>query len=574
MFQAKCRRINQGDKRPVETIGKKIMAMQRGRIALAGAILSMALCAQCSGQEPQERGVKHVTFEPTWESFEENYRCPEWFRDAKFGIWAHWSPQCVPEDGDWYARHMYIQGTEQYTHHLQHYGHPSKSGFMEIDNAWKAEKWDPEKLMTLYKKAGAKYFVALANHHDNFDAYNSKYHEWNSVNVGPKKDIVGIWEKVARRQGLYFGVSNHSAHAWHWLQTAYGYDGEGDYAGIRYDAATLKKEDGKGKWWEGLDPQHLYAGATIVMPDGLTSAKEVVEWHEMHTRPWNEDAPPTNPEFVSRWFLRCKDVVDSYKPDFVYFDDFGLPLGQTGLDMVAHIYNSNADVHNGNVGVVVTAKYLKGDQNKGVVEDFERGFVDSTKALPWQTCTCIGDWHYKRALYTEKKYKTVPQVVHQLIDIVSKNGNLLLSIPVRGDGSIDELEMEFLEGLSAWMDVNGEGIFGTRPWKVFGEGPTQISTGMFNENQVKFTPQDFRFTTKGNALYMFMMGWPGGKQVVVKSLASDSPLLAGKKIAGVEMLGQKERLTWQQTPEGLTIALPGEAATSYAVTFRIHGVTE
>ena len=214
-------------------------------------------------------------FQPTWESLASQYQCPEWFRDAKFGIWAHWSAQCVPEQGDWYARQMYIQGHGQYNFHVRTYGHPSKFGFMELDNLWKADKWEPEKLMALYKRAGAKYFVSLANHHDNFDAYDSKYHAWNSVNVGPKKDIVGTWEKLARANGLRFGVSNHSAHSWHWFQTAYGYDGEGPEAGVRYDAYTLTKEDGKGKWWEGLDPQELYTGRNIVMPDGLTSARAV-----------------------------------------------------------------------------------------------------------------------------------------------------------------------------------------------------------------------------------------------------------------------------------------------------------
>jgi alpha-L-fucosidase len=173
------------------------------------------------------------------------------------GSGPHWSAQCVPEQGDWYGRIMYMQGSPQYEYHLKTYGHPSKFGFMEIDNLWKAERWEPEKLMALYKRAGAKYFFALANHHDNFDTYDSKYHAWNSVNIGPKKDIIGTWAKVARAEGLRFGVSNHSAHAWHWFQVAYGYDAEGPLAGARYDAARLTKADCKGKWWEGLD-RHLH----------------------------------------------------------------------------------------------------------------------------------------------------------------------------------------------------------------------------------------------------------------------------------------------------------------------------
>lgn len=552
-----------------QSIEKKIMAPQRRLLPYVAAVLAVVSCAQSWAQNAKQKEAQ--TFKPTWESLEQNYQCPEWFRDAKFGIWAHWSAQCVPEDGDWYARHMYVQGTEQYKHHLQKYGHPSVSGFMEIDNLWKAENWDPEKLMALYKKAGAKYFVALANHHDNFDTYNSKYHEWNSVNVGPKKDIVGTWEKVARKNGLYFGVSNHSAHAWHWFQTAYGYDGEGPYAGVRYDAYTLKKEDGKGKWWEGLDPQNLYAGPTLVVPDGLKSANEVKAWHEQNTGQWREEAPTNNPAFVERWFLRCKDLVDSYKPDYLYFDDYGLPLGQTGLDIVAHYYNASVPGQNGKTNVVVTAKNLKNGQNTGVVEDFERGYVDSTKAYPWQTCSCIGEWHYSRPLYERKGYKSVRQVVHQLVDIVSKNGNLLLSIPLRGDGTIDELEGQFLEGMARWMNVNGEAIFGTRPWKTFGEGPTVIKSGMFNENQVSFTPRDIRFTKKGTTLYALVLGWPTDGQVIVNSLASGSMYLDGAKITKVEMLGSAEAVRWSQESDGLHIGLPQKTDTPVAVAFRILG---
>ncbi|WP_457324174.1 alpha-L-fucosidase, partial [Roseateles sp. P5_E11] len=166
-------------------------------------------------------------FQANWDSLVDGYRTPDWFRDAKFGIWAHWSAQCVPEMGDWYARRMYIQGNWQYDHHVKTYGHPTQVGFMEIQNRWKAENWDPDALLDLYVKAGAKYFVALANHHDNQDNYNSKFHAWNSLRVGPKRDLIAGWEKAARARGLRFGVSNHSAHAWHWYQPAYGYDPEG-----------------------------------------------------------------------------------------------------------------------------------------------------------------------------------------------------------------------------------------------------------------------------------------------------------------------------------------------------------
>jgi alpha-L-fucosidase len=309
----------------------------------------------------QKHQIAPGPFQPSWESLIKGYQSPEWFRDAKFGIWAHWSAQCVPEQGDWYARRMYIQGDPMYDFQVKTYGHPSKFGFMEIDNLWKAEHWDPEKLMALYKRAGAKYFVALANHHDNFDAYDSKYHAWNSVNVGPKKDIVGIWAKVARQNGLRFGVSNHSSHAWRWFQTAYGYDGEGPLAGVRYDAATLTRADGKGKWWEGLDPQELYTGPNIVVPQniGITSSKAIQAWYEKYTRPAMDAPLPNNPAYVEKWFLRCRDLVDKCQPDLLYFDNDELPFGQVGLDIAAHYYNANVEWNGGRLEAVLTTKHLR-----------------------------------------------------------------------------------------------------------------------------------------------------------------------------------------------------------------------
>ena len=287
-----------------------------------------------------------------------NYKVPDWFRDAKFGIWAHWTAQCVPEQGDWYARKMYIQGERDYDYHVKTYGHPSKFGFMEIDNLWKAEKWDPARLIALYKRAGAKYFFGLANHHDNLDMYDSAHHAWNSVRVGPKKDIVGTWAKVVREHGLRFGVTNHASWAARWLQPAYGYDGEGPLAGVRYDAYTLTKADGKGKWWEGLDPQDLYTGNSVKMPDGLKTAAAVRAWYAANTSLAKSNPMPP-PAYCENWYLRCKDLVDKYQPDVLYFDTNELPLGQAGLDVVAHYYNQSAARNNGRADVVVNGKHIE-----------------------------------------------------------------------------------------------------------------------------------------------------------------------------------------------------------------------
>jgi alpha-L-fucosidase len=530
---------------------------------------------------PQDpRVIAPGPFQPSWESFEQNYQCPEWFRDAKFGIWAHWSAQCVPEQGDWYAREMYLEGSAKYKYHLEHYGHPSRFGFMELDNLWKAEKWDPEKLMSLYKRAGAKYFVALANHHDNFDAFDSKYHAWNSVNVGPKKDIVGTWAKVARANGLRFGVSNHASHAWHWFQPAYDHDREGPLTGVPYDAATLTKADGKGKWWEGLDPQELYCGLRLPVPTSVTDTKSAADWHRMIDGNWFEKHPPLDDGYSNNWFLRAQDLVDKYQPDLFYFDDDRLPFEKTGLEFVAHFYNANAARNGGKVQAVMNTKHLELVQRSGAVEDIERGVAKGIMPLPWQTDTCIGSWHYDRRIFTEHKYKTIGQVVRMLVDIVSKNGNLLLSVPVRGNGEIDEDEIAFLEGMAKWMAVNGDAIYGTRPWTIYGEGPStveQAEGGQFggarDVRTKPYTAEDLRFMTKGNALYTFVLGWPENKAVLIKSLATNSPEVAGRKITDVSLLGYMGKLTWKQDEAGLHVELPASAPSEHAFALKIQGAT-
>ena len=531
-------------------------------VAAVGGLAAPADAQSAGDPAPQDAyPVAAGPFQPSWGSLTANYQCPDWYRDAKFGIWAHWTAQCVPEQGDWYARNMYLQGTRQYQHHVKHYGHPSEFGFMEFDNLWKAENWDPQRLMKLYKAAGAKFFVALANHHDNFDCYDSTYHDWNSVRIGPKQDIVGIWARVAREHGLRFGVSNHSAHAWHWFQPAYGYDPEGPRAGVRYDAYRLTKADGRGKWWEGLDPQQLYTGRNMVVPDGITTIKAAGQWHEKNDRQWTEEPPPNNPEFTRRWLLRCQDLVDKYHPDLLYFDDTELPLGQAGLDAAAHYYNSNL-AHHGTLEAVLTAKGLKPAHRAALVEDYERGGSKVLQPLPWQTCTCIGQWHYAR----DAQYKSVAQVVRMLVDIVSKNGCLLLSVPVRGDGTIDEREVAFLEGMAKWIDENGEGIFGSRPWHVFGEGPTTAGGGMFSERDVAYTAGDLRFTTKDGALYVFVMATPTD-DVIVKSLGAVAA--HSRAVAAVTMLGSDEGIQWDQAQDALVIDMPQVLPAEHVVAFRV-----
>ena len=534
----------------------------------AGITARAAEIASGPATSASTRTLAAGPFQPSWDSLKQ-YKAPDWFRDAKFGIWAHWTAQCVPEQGDWYARRMYLQGDAANKFHVEKYGHPSKFGFMEIDNLWRAENWDPNELMQRYVKAGAKYFVALANHHDNFDCYDSKHHAWNSVRIGPKKDIVGTWAKIARQNNLRFGVTNHSAHAWHWFQTAYGYDPEGEQAGVRYDAYRLKKEDGKGTWWDGLDPQELYTGPNIVMPDGITSIKAANAWHEENDRKWNEDPPANNPQFLNKWFLRCQDLLDKYQPDLLYFDNTELPLGQAGLDIAAHFYNANIKNHGGKLEAVLNSKGLRPEHRGTMVLDIERGRADRILGDPWQTDTCIGDWHYRRSTFEQHKYKSARTVIQMLVDIVSKNGNLLLNIPVRGDGTIDEDEQKILADLATWMPANGEAIFGTRPFTVFGEGPPDVQgSGNFNEGKARpYTAVDVRFTSKGDTLYAFLLAWPENGKAKIKTLAKGGEHYP-KEIGRIELLGGGE-VKFTRDADALTVTLPEKRPSEFVATLKI-----
>jgi alpha-L-fucosidase len=448
--------------------------------------------------------------QPNWPSLVEHYRYPDWFRDAKFGIWSHWGPQSVPEQGDWYGRFMYMQGHPMYRHHLETYGHPADTGMIDIQNRWTAARWDPAALMKRFVKAGARYFVSLACHHDNLDCYDSAHHEWNSLRVGPNRDVVGEWAKVARDAGLRFGVSNHTSHAWHWYQPAYAYDAEGPRKGERYDAYRLTRADGRGKWWDGLDPQSLYTGRHAVAPDGIDTIAAMEAWHDRNDGQWIETPPPGDTRFPLQWLRRQTDLMAKYRPDLCYFDNHELPFGPVGLQAAADYYNRSIDWH-GKIDVVLTGKQLQPHARFGMVQDVERGFTDRLWDEPWQTDTCLGDWFYNRSRFTDRSYKSARDVVQRLADVVSKNGNLLLSVPQRGDGTIDAEEERILDDLAGWMAINGEAIFGSRPWRRYGEGPTQLQAGMQNEGSFKgFTSRDVRFTTNGGALYVLFLEPPVG----------------------------------------------------------------
>jgi alpha-L-fucosidase len=494
---------------------------------------------------------KPKAFEPTWESLKANYEYPDWFRDAKFGIWAHWSAQCQPEQGDWYAHEMYNPEHRDYKYHLAHYGHPSEMGFKDIDNLWHAEHWEPEKLIELYKRAGAKYFVALANHHDNFDNWDSKYQEWNSVRVGPKKDLVGGWAAAVRKAGLRFGVSVHAATSWTWFEITRNSDPTGPKAGVPYDG-VMTMADGKGKWWEGLDPARLY-------------------------NPHKNGEPPSQ-KYMNSFYRRTKDLIDQHHPDFVYFDDAILPLekqSDVGLRIASYYYNANQQWHDGKLEAVITTKRLDLEQRRGLTMDIERSVAAGLEPLPWECGTCLGYWHYQRDLFENHRYKTARQVVRMLADIVSKNGNLLLSVPLRGDGTMDEDEREILEGVAAWMAVNNESIYGTRPWRVYGEGPsitekpeiTRFGAAAEARLGQPYTSEDFRFTTKGVALYAIAFEWPESGKLRVRSLSQSA---TDRPIKSVRLLGVPAPLKWTQTADALEVELPATKPCDHAYALKIE----
>jgi alpha-L-fucosidase len=454
------------------------------------------------------------------------YQCPEWFRDAKFGIWAHWGPQAVPMAGDWYARRMYQPGNDGYKWHVEHYGHPAEFGYKDIIPLWKAEKFDPDRLMGLYKKAGAKYFVSMGVHHDNFDLWDSAHNKWNAVKMGPKRDIVKAWQDAARKLGLKFGVSEHLGASFTWFQDSHKADKEGPKAGVPYDGANPQYQD-------------LYH-----FPAELGDT----EWYSK------------NPRWHQEWFGRISDLVDKYQPDLLYTDG-GVPFGnETGLAMIAHLYNADASRHGGKAEAVYTCKQ---DGENRWIEDMERGVLKGIKSNPWQTDTSIGDWYYNR----NWKFRPVSWVIHMLADIVSKNGNLLLNVVQRPDGSLDPEVEAMLGELGSWMEVNGEAIYGTRPWLVYGEGSIRAKGGAFKED-FSYTSRDVRFTMHGGILYAIVLGWPADGKVTIRSLAE---VPDGGKITDISLLGSKESPKWSRDGLGLTVMLPAKKLSDAAIVLRISG---
>jgi alpha-L-fucosidase len=450
-------------------------------------------------------------FEASFESLR-TYSAPEWFRDAKFGIWSHWGPQSVPMFGDWYARNMYIEGTPQYEYHLRHYGHPSKFGYKDLCALWKAEKSDPDGLAAKYYKAGARYLMTQGTHHDHFFNYDSKLNRMNSVNVGPGKDILALWKAAADKYGLRFGISEHLGASFAWWRVNKGCDKFGPYAGVPYD---------------GNDPawQDFYHAN---QEHGTEHPEEIFPWYT------------ENRTFREYW-LRCiNEMIELFRPDLIYTDG-SLPFGghwmgeeakkinekdyELGLKAVAKLYNTSIEKNGENQAV-----YLQKDRRKEIfsvgVLDIEKSQLPGIMPDPWHTDTCIGNWFYD----VHSPYKRPEQIIEMLVDIISKNGVMLLNILQRPDGTIDD-EAEFiLEKLAEWFAVNSEAVYGTRPWRIFGEGDTRVKIDGFTEEKTDWNRSDFRFVQKDGAVYAFALGAAAGEALVLRSFAE-------QEVKQVELLG-------------------------------------
>lgn len=468
-------------------------------------------------------------FRPDWESLEK-YEAPEWYKDAKFGIFIHWGVYSVPAfSNEWYPRNMYEPGFEAYKHHIATYGPLDKFGYKDFVPMFKAEHFDPAAWAELFKKAGAKYVVPVAEHHDGFAMYDSGLSDWTAAKMGPHRDVIGELGKAVRAAGLRFGVSSHRVE------------------------------------------HNFFLGPGRAIPSDINDPQYATFYGPAHTWLMNTRGTPLNNDFTyvssawaNDWLARSAELVQKYHPDIVYFDWWiGQPSIRTNLTRFAAFYYNSSLKYGDHVGVINYKDFAM--QEHSAVLDIERGQLGDIRPLYWQTDTSVSNrsWGYIK----DDTFKSPQFIVDQLIDIVSKNGNLLMNIGPRSDGTIPEEVQQVLLDVGAWLNVNGEAIYGTRPWRIYGEGPTKPAAGSFHDTDVSnYTAEDFRFTTKGDVLYAIGLGWPTKREAVIRSLA----LTPGSgQVRSVALLGSDAKLQFEQRADGLHAQLPAQPPAKYAYVLRI-----
>ena len=513
---------------------RAVLLIRRAAVVLALSLM-LSGCARVETYDGRlrenlgrvERGVARGPFRASWDSLT-GYQVPQWYQDAKFGIFIHWGVYSVPAyDSEWYPRNMYLEQSPVFAHHVKTYGPQIKFGYKDFIPRFTAEKFDPDQWARLFRRAGARYVVPVAEHHDGFSMYNNTLSEWNAVNMGPKRDVISLLAGAVRRHGMVFGVSSHRAEHWWFFE-----------GGMQFPSDV--KEPRNAGFYGPAFPRKTGFG---------------------------DESQPTQ-AYLDDWLARTAQLVEQYRPQLVWFDWWiEQPVFEPYRQKFAAYYYNRA--RQWDRGVAINYK-LGAFPEKAAVLDVERGQLDSIRPQFWQTDTSISkrSWGYIR----NDEFKTADSIVDDLADIVSKNGALLLNVGPRADGTIPEEAERTLLEIGRWLEVNGEAIYGTRPWKIYGEGPTQVVAGSFKDTErAAFTGQDFRFTTKGNTLYAIALAWPGDGRAVVKALAEGSPY-AAQAIRSVELLGSKAALKWTRTAEGLVIELPSERPCDNAYAFRISPV--
>jgi alpha-L-fucosidase len=476
-----------------------------------------------------DRQSNRGPYRPDWETLRK-IDIPQWYQDAKFGIFIHWGVFSVPGWGnEWYPRNMYQKQDSAFQEHVKRYGTQDSSGYKDLIPQFKAEKWDPADWARLFKQAGARYVVPVAEHHDGFALYDSGLSDWTAVKMGPKRDLIGDLARAVRAEGLHFGASFHRAeHDWF-------FDG----------GRTFRSDVNDPKYASLYGPAH--------------------PWLQDKSQTLANDWTYVSREYTDDWLARAGEIVQKYNPEVMYFDWWiGQPSFRPNVSRFTAFYYNYAAEH----GIAGTINFKDYSLDWGAgTRDFERGMREDIEARHWQTDTSISNNSWGYVKYDQ--FKSADFVVHQLVDIVSKNGNLLLNIGPRPDGTIpDEVRDRLLE-IGGWLKQNGEAIYDTTPWKIYGEGPTKIQSGFGHDKDTKpYTAQDFRFTKKGNRLYAVEMAWPANGKAVIHALGSGQQS-KGLQITTVELLGHEGKLEWRQTDEALMVDMPASAPGKYAYAFRI-----